>query len=408
MVCHSFDACRDAPSHDQSAQLESLRAEQKRDLPLGGTAQRRSGSAAAGGLLAVVLWVSGEAAASSGWEHVAEATRRLEAGDYEGTRRELAAVASGDAARRDADGLQSQLTQALAPRLRTLVWVRGDNQPFEVAAAELGVSTWIGTRLELTGSTDAMALRWTERLSGTLARAAVRGRLGRADVDVHAHVAGRYWTDQRSLLLGGAHGELYPHGKLRLAGGVWRSEELSTPAAATAHVLRDSGFVQVSLVDWHHVSGAARVEPTRYSDSNSGLLAYGWLTYAVLRQPLRVDLGYSAAYQDSEQSRWDHANNRYHPYPTPLSFLRHGPVASVAWSAQPVVIGASVSSALMGNEADPTTYGYYDSRRTRRHFEAACFLRIDTPGSGLELHYTHLRDGYYVWHTARLSTHVVL
>lgn len=363
--------------------------------------------AGAGVWLTLVSWVS-EAAASSGWDHVVEASRRLEAGDYEGTRRALAGVARGDAARRDADLLQSQLTRALAPRWRSLVWVRGDNQPFEVAAAELSVSTWLGTRLELTGSAEAVALRWTERLSGALGRVTVRARLGHADVDVHAHVAGRSWTDQHSVLLGGASGELQPQGKLRLGGGVWRSEELSTPAAATAHVFRDSGFLQLSLVDWNRVSGAARIEPTRYSDSNAGLLAYGWLTYTVLQQPLRVDLGYSAAYQDSEQSRWDHPNNRYHPYPTPLSFLRHGPVASVAWSVQPVVFGGSVSGTLMGSEADPTTYGYYDSRRTRRHFEAACFLRIETPASGVELHYTHLRDGYYVWHTARLTTHVVL
>ena len=44
---------------------------------------------------------------------------------------------------------------------------------------------------------------------------------------------------------------------------------------------------------------------------------------------------------------------------------------------------------------------------SRSYLEARGFLRLEGADAGLEASYDHLRDGYYVSHTAKLSSHVV-
>ena len=355
----------------------------------------------------MVLGGSRHAQARSGSELVARANASLKAGDYAGASAELEAVPPGDAAERDAAKLRRELERLLAPRVLSAATALFDNQPLEAAAAELLASGWLSPHFELSAQTELTALRWGSKLSGALARASGRVRAGAAAVDLRASVAGRNWSDGRSLLLASAGGELSPAGGFRLQAGVRRDEELSTPAAALLHILRDSGFLSASLHDLRGFSAAAKLEATTYSDGNVALLSYAWCTYTLLEAPLRLDVGYAGAFRDSKESRWNSSRGVYFPYTAPLASLRHGPVAAVAVALWKLRAGGSASVALVASETDPTTFEWYESRRNTSYLEARGFLRFESEGAGLEVTYDHLRDGYYVSHTAKLSSHVV-
>jgi hypothetical protein len=317
-----------------------------------------------------------------------------------------AGAAPDDAVEQGASPEREEIAGTPAPRVFSSTLALSDNQPFEFAVADISASTWLSPRVELIAGTELNALRGSSDLSGTLARAGGRARFGASNLDVRATLAGRYWSDARSLVLGEASGELFPTGTLRLSAGAFRREELSTPAAALLHVVRDAGFLNLGLHEFHGFNGAGRAEATSYSDGNKGLLAYAWATYAVLTSPLRFDVGYMGAYRDTAQSRWDTARGAYFPYTTPLKALRHGPVSSAALALSPVQLGASVSVALIASEGDPTTLEWYESRRNTEYVEARGYVRVSGEQGGLETSYDYLRDGYYVAHTAKLSSHV--
>jgi hypothetical protein len=331
----------------------------------------------------------------------------MKAGDYAGASADLDAIPRGDAAENDAASLRQTLDRVLAPRVVSAATALADNQPLEVASAEVLASGWVSPRLELSAQTEVTALRWESKLSGALARASGRVRAGAAVVDLRASVAGRSWSDRRSLWLASAGGELFPAGMLRLQAGARRDEELSTPAAALLHVLKDSAFLSASLHDATGFNAAAKLEATTYSDGNVALLTYGWFTYALLESPLRLDVGYAAAFRDTRESRWNSARGVYFPYTAPLKAFRHGPVAAIAVALWKIRAGSSVSAALVASETDPTTFEWYESRRPTSYLEARGFLRLEGADAGLEASYDHLRDGYYVSHTAKLSSHVV-
>jgi hypothetical protein len=318
--------------------------------------------------------------------------------------RALAEAPSDDAAGTDARS--EDIAPSPPPRVSSSALALSDNQPFELATADISASTWLSPRVELAAGTELSALRGTSDLSGSLGRAGGRVRFGSAAFDARANIAGRYWSDSRSLLLGDASGELFPDSALRLSAGAFRREELSTPAAALLHVVRDSAFLNLALHERHGFNGVGRAEATRYSDGNLAFLAFAWATYALVTDPLRVDLGYAAAYRDTAESRWDAARNAYFPYTTPLKALRQGPVASAALLLAPVQLGASVSVALVASENDPTTIEWYESRRDTEYVEARGFVRVSGNAAALETSYDYLRDGYYVSHTAKLSSHV--
>lgn len=340
---------------------------------------------------------------AAAWPRVIEATERLNAGDFAGAERALSGVPDDDPAAADAALVRQALDRALAPHVTSDASSRTDNLPFDAHSLALELAVWASPRIQLTAGAEALSLRGQERLTAALATGSARARLGAAMLDVSADVAGRYWSDTRALLLGGARAELFPTASIRLQSGAYRDEELGNFAAAQWHVLRDSAFLQVELKDWKRVTATARAEATFYSDRNAALLGYAWATYAVLLSPARIELGYAGAYRDTRDSRWS-ASAGYFPYMTPMQSLRHGPIASVSVRLPQVELGGAASGALVASERDPSTVGYFELRRNTSYYEARGFLRIGPPHSAVQASYEFLQDGYYyTMHTVRLA-----
>ncbi|MFZ5893009.1 MAG: hypothetical protein ACOY0T_18255 [Myxococcota bacterium] len=343
-----------------------------------------------------------------GWAHVVDATKRLEKGDYQGAESALDQVPAKHAAAKDAAQVRAALANALGPRARAEATVRTDNILFDVTSLSLDASMWLSPRLQLTGGAESVSLRGPEKYSAALFRGTLRARFGQAAFDASADIAGRYWSDTASFVLGGVSGELFPTGQLRVRASVQRDEELGNYASMQSHVLRLNALAQCDLLEWNRVTFSARIQATRYSDDNTLGLAYAWATYALLRSPLRVELGYAGAYRDTRYSRWDN-NTGYFPYMTPLQSWRHGPLASLALRWGPLEVGGAASIALIASERDPTTFGFFESRRDTIHREIRGFLRVSGERAFIQATYEHLQDGhYYTLQTARLGAFIAL
>jgi hypothetical protein len=329
----------------------------------------------------------------------------LEAGDFAGAENALRRVPKNDPASADADLVRKALKQALAPRVTSAASVRSDNLPFDVSSLGFSVSAFASSRVQLTLTGESLTLRGSERLTAGLARASARARVGAALLDLAADAASRYWSDGRKLVLGGASAELFPTGALRIHAGALRDEELGNFASAQWHVYRDTAFVKLEVPDFKRFNLNARAEATLYSDANTALLGYAWLTYSALLDPLRIELGYAGAYRDTQHSRWDNLTG-YFPYMTPLQSLRHGPIASLELLLPPAELGAAGSMALIASERDPSTVGYFESRRNTSYYEGRAYLRFGSEHAGIQISYELLQDGfYYTLHTVRLNAH---
>jgi hypothetical protein len=320
----------------------------------------------------------------------------------------LKSVPPGDPAGADAALVREAVERALAPRFSAHASLKRDNLPFDASSLSLSYSAWPLPRLQLGATAETLSLLGGDRLTSTLAKATARLRLGEAAVDVHADVGGSYWSDDSRLALGGLSVELFPTARARYRVGLQRDEELGNFESARWHVLRDTAYGNVELLDFYAIDLVARAEMIRYSDDNVGWLGYSWFTYALSFGPVRLRLGYAGAYRDSRESRWDPLVG-YFPYMTPLQSLRHGPLGSVTVQLAPVEVGVGGGGALIASERDPTTFGYFESRRNTSYYEARAYLRLGSETQSILAAYELLQDGdYYDLHTLRLAAELRL
>jgi hypothetical protein len=333
-------------------------------------------------------------AGEDGWARVVEATRRLNLGDFAGAERALDAVPANHAAAADAAQVRRALERAMATRASSTALARSDDVPFDANQSSVSLSAWASPRLQLTANAEAIALRGTKRLTALGARGSLRLRVGEADADLVAELGGRFWSDTGKFAIGGIGGELFPTGPLRWKLGHFRDEELGNLASAEWHILRDTLYANVELKDFQRVNATARLEGTRYSDDNAALLAYAWATYTFEFSFVRAELGYAGAYRDTRYSRWSPTSG-YFPYITPMEAVRHGPLGSVSFRMHWFELGGSAAIAAFASEVDPSTYGYFYSRRDTIYHEARAYLRIGGNESAIQAAYEVLQDGYY-------------
>jgi hypothetical protein len=354
------------------------------------------------------VWLWSVAARAASWQAVTEATERLERGDYAGALELVEGVPDGDPAAADAKLVRQAIEGALAPRFSAHASLKRDNLPFDASSLSVGYSAWPASRLKLSATVETLSLLGSARLTSSLAKAAARLRLGGATFDVHAELGGRYWSDDSRFVVGGLELELFPTERARYRVGLRRDEELGNFESARWHILRDAAYASVELQDFHAVDLVARAEALRYSDDNVGWLGYIWCAYAIPLGPVRLRLGYGGAYRDSRESRWD-ALVGYFPYMTPLQSLRHGPLGSVTLQLSPVEVGVGGGGALIASERDPTTVGYFESRRDTSYYEGRAYLRIGSDAASILAAYELLQDGdYYDLHAFRLGAELRL
>ena len=70
----------------------------------------------------------------------------------------------------------------------------------------------------------------------------------------------------------------------------------------------------------------------------------------------------------------------------------------------PLELGAAASTALIASEQDPTTAGFFYSRRNTIYYEWRAFLRLGGDDASVQASYEFLQDGhYYSLHTFGLN-----
>lgn len=359
-------------------------------------------------LLLVGLGMAPRAAAYSDYDLVSEADQAVAEGDFAGAERRLSRIARGSAARADADLVQQKLDRSRGPALETRHDVLLDDQPFTRWLSVAELSSWIVPRLELGAGIEAGSVLEPAELGLDGAFVVSRVRLGAAAVDASGFIGVRRWFDGFASLQGEAMLAILPTGKVRNRFGAARSDEVSTFRAAASHVQRDGLFAEVELNSLSRISGVLRGDLYRYSDGNQGGSAGAWSTVQLLSEPLELALGYAGAYRDTAESRWNATSQEYDPYFTPLLAVRHGPVASVGVRFETFAANASVHQAVVASERDPSTVGYYHSRRDMRYFDMQASVRVDAGEAALSAVYRYQVEAYYTAHLLEIELDVPL
>lgn len=361
---------------------------------------------------ALLLHASNAPAASSSeqddYARVSDADTAVAEGDFARAERQLALVAPESKARREADLVQAKLDRARAPTLTSESALVSDDQPFARWGSLLEVNCWVASRLELGAGVEAGSLVAPQKIGVDGALLSGRLRLGAALLDLSAWGGVRRWFDGAESAQGDLALTLFPTGKVRARLGAGRADEISTFTAITQHVQRDGVVAEVELHSFSRFSGALRGDIFAYSDGNAGASASGWLTFMLLEEPVRFDIGYASAYRGTAASRWDPVAGVYLPYYTPLQAVRHGPSASLSVRRQIVSAILSAHYALHASERDPSTIGYYYSRLQMRHMDLRAGASLSVAQVVVATSYRYLLESYYAAHALEVKVHVPL
>ncbi|MGK2962147.1 MAG: tetratricopeptide repeat protein [Gemmatimonadaceae bacterium] len=146
-------------------------------------------------------------------------------------------------------------------------------------------------------------------------------RLAAGGVNHSAGEGSRMWTGRAQLRLRlpnffsiGARGERAPY--------LWTVASIEQP------VMTETGTVAAALDRPDGWLGEAAVRVEQFPDHNRVTSVYAWLLAPVLRtQQARASIGYSAASQDSKETRF---NGRYDPYYTPENIVSHSALVSLS------------------------------------------------------------------------------
>lgn len=112
-----------------------------------------------------------------------------------------------------------------------------------------------------------------------------------------------------------------------------RAPYLWTVASIEKPVMSETGTLAAALSRPDGWLGEAAFRVEQFPDQNRVTSAYVWLLAPVLRTPQAMaSLGYSAASQDSRETRF---NGRYDPYYTPESIVSHSALGSIALLPSP-------------------------------------------------------------------------
>jgi hypothetical protein len=358
--------------------------------------------------LCLALPRSASGAPHPDYDLVSEAETALTEGDLAGAEQRLSRISGDSVARADADLVREKLDRERAPALTSRSDVVVDDQPFARWLSLAEVRSWMAPRLELGAGIEAGSVFQPAELGFDGATVSSRLRLGAALLDVGGWAGIRRWFDGAETFHGELSLALRPAGKLRGRLGARRADELTTFGAVTRHIHRDGLLGEVEVHSLGGFSGALRGDLHRYSDENFGVSASAWCTLEILERPAELALGYAGGYGDTASSHWRPLTESYYPYFTPLISVRHGPLAALRVRFEALSGGVSAHYAFFASERDPTTVGYYTSRRAQRYVDLRSSLDLTVGDAVASAGHRYQLESYYAAHILELELYVRL
>ncbi len=185
---------------------------------------------------------------------------------------------------------------SIAARVRPMRFDIGTQENYTVVAGEVELSHYApGARLET--------------------------RIAAGGVNHSAGDGSRMWTGRAQLRF-----RLPNHFSIEARGE--RAPYLWTIGSIEQPVMTESGTVAAALSRPDGWLGETGVRVEQFPDHNKVTSAYAWLLAPVVHKPqARANIGYSAASQDSRETKF---NGRYDPYYTPESIISHSALISLS------------------------------------------------------------------------------
>lgn len=236
-------------------------------------------------------------------------------GDFRRAAREFEDVLRIDPGNRDARRAREEIRSASQPGYVVDGGLLDDDQPYRAAGSQMRA---YGFRDPLTKWEAGLLVGYPAR-SATLANETVVPAIR---TTFRTALTAMRFPDGTNRLLPAAGAESRIGSKLRLDVSLRRQELVRSAAALHNHPTAD-----IASIRFFSSSFAVHAEQLRYFDHNRGFAADA---YALRPVTSTLSLGASAAWRDTDQSRFD--GSRYDPYYTPQRQSEARLIAAAAWT----------------------------------------------------------------------------